>query len=102
MKKLDVILFKNKSEEERFSSAICEKLSRENLSAEQEFCGIWGEIEFNREECLKTISATINYFLRSDKTEVYFGCSEKDKDDIIALVDKDNCKVNLLSCSSVL
>ena len=102
MKKLNVILFKNKSEKEKFSNAICEKLSREKLSADQEFCGIWGEIELNREECLKTISATINYFLRSDKNEVFFGCSEKDYNDIIALIDKDNCKVNLLSCSSAL
>ena len=49
MKKLNVILFKNNSEKEKFSNAICEKLSREKLSAEQEFCGIWGEIEFGRD-----------------------------------------------------
>ena len=40
MKKLNVILFKNESENEKYSDAICQKLSLSNPSAEQEFCGI--------------------------------------------------------------
>ena len=48
MKKLNVILFKNESENEKYSDAICQKLSFSNLSSEQEFCGIWGEIQFNK------------------------------------------------------
>ena len=44
MKKLNVILFKNESENEKNSDAICQKLASSNLSAGQEFCGIWGAI----------------------------------------------------------
>ena len=61
MKKLNVILFKNESENEKYSDAICQKLSSSNLPADQKFCGIWGEIQFNKEECLKAISSTVNF-----------------------------------------
>ncbi len=97
MKILNVILFKDDTEN---NEAIFEKLSRSDLLPYQEFCGRWGEIRFNKDECLKTISSTVNWFLNSeDKTEIYFGCSEKDYDDIISLVNTDNCEVNRLSCA---
>ncbi|MBQ7897201.1 MAG: hypothetical protein IJ323_02135 [Clostridia bacterium] len=101
MKKLNVILFKSESENEKYSEFICKKLSRSNLSNVQEFCGIWGEIRFNQEECLRAISSTVNCVLNSDKTEIYFGCSEKDYDDIISLINCDNCEVNILSCADI-
>ncbi len=96
MKKLTVILFENNLESKECYNIVCEKFA--NLPAEKEFCGIWGEILFNRKEVLKTISATVNNFINNvDKTEVYFGCSEKDYKDIISFMDTDNCKINILS-----
>ncbi len=96
MKILNVVLFKDDNEN---CEVIFEKLSSSNLLPHQEFCGRWGEIQFNNEECLTAISSTVNHFLNSkDKTEIYFGCSEKDYNDIILLIDTDNCKVNVLSC----
>ena len=101
MKKLCAIIFKSKSENEEYSDLICEKLGTSNLSPNQEFCGIWGEIISNREECLDAISRTVNYFLKSDKSEIYFGCCEKDYNDIIARIDTGLCEVNILSCTAV-
>ena len=101
MKNLNVILFKNESENEKYSDAICQKLSLSNLSAEQEFCGIWGEIQFNKEECLKAISSTVNFALSSDKNDIYFGCSQKDYEDIISLINCYNCEVNIVSCADI-
>ena len=101
MKKLNVILFKNESENEIHSDAICKKLSSSNLSADQWFCGIWGEIRFNKEECLKAISSTVNFALNSDKTDIYFGCAEKDYHDIMMLIDQDKCEINIVSCACV-
>ena len=97
MKKLNIILFNNESE--KYSETICEKLSGSNFSANQEFLGIWGEIQFNREECLKAISSTVNYALSSNKTEIYFGCAEKDYNDIIMFIDRDQCEIEILSCT---
>lgn len=101
MKKLNVILFKNESEKEKYSDVICKKLSSSNLSSNQEFCGIWGEIQFNKEKCLKAISSTVNFALCSDKNDIYFGCTEKDYNDIIMLIDREKCEVSILSCTCV-
>ena len=96
MKILNVILFKD----DENSKDVLEKLSRPNLLPHQEFCGIWGRIQFNKEAGLTAVSGAVNYFLKSeDKTEIYFGCSEKDYKDIISLIDTNNCGVNILSCS---
>lgn len=99
MKKLFVILFKGESENEKYSDTVCVQLSRSNLSADQEFCGIWGEIQFNNEECLAAIASTVNYFLNSDdKEEIYFGCSKKDYNDIISRIDTHKCETKIISC----
>ena len=98
MKKLNVILFKNESENEKYSDAICQKLSSSKFPAGQEFCGIWGEILFNKE---KAISSTVNFALSSDKNDIYFGCSQKDYEDIISLIDCDNCEVSIVSCADI-
>lgn len=96
MKILNVILFKD----DENTATVFEKLSRSNLLPHQEFCGIWGRIQFNNQACLTAVSRAVNYFLKSeDKTEIYFGCSEKDYKDIISLIDTNTCVLNILSCS---
>ena len=101
MKNLNVIFLKNESENEKYSDAICQKLSSLKFSADQEFCGIWGEIQFNKEECLKAISSTVNFALSSDKNDIYFGCSQKDYEDIISLIKCDNCEISIVSCADI-
>ena len=101
MKKLNVILFKNESENEKYSDGICKKFSPSKLSTNQMFCGIWGEIQFNKEECLKAISSAVNFALSSDKADIYFGCGEKDYNDIIMLIDRDKCEIKVLSCTHI-
>lgn len=103
MKALNVILFKDDNEIHKYSDTIFEeKLSRSSLSPEQEFCGIWGEIHFNNEECLKAISSSVNRFLQSEnKIEIYFGCCEKDYNNIISRIDIQNCKVSKINCQDL-
>ena len=99
MKKLIVILFENDLEFKEYSNRVCERFA--NLPAEKEFCGIWGEIQFNKEECLKAISSTVNFALSSDKNDIYFGCSQKDYEDIISLIKCDNCEISIVSCADI-
>ena len=65
----------------------------ENRTPYQEFLGFWGDIEFNKEECLNAISATVNHFIDSDKEEIYFGIDEKDFDEIISRINTQNCEI---------
>ena len=99
MKKLIVILFENDLEFKEYSNRVCKRFA--NLPAEKEFCGIWGEIQFNKEECLKAISSTVNFALSFDKNDIYFGCSQKDYEDIISLIKCDNCEISIVSCADI-
>lgn len=101
MKKVNVIIFKDETENEKYAESVCKKLIPLNQLNDKIFCGIWGEIMFNNDECLKAISSSVNSFLNSDKTEVYFGCCKKDYNDIILLLNTDNCQVNVLSYSDL-
>ena len=101
MKTLNVIVFANKNEEIKYTTAICEKFANSNLSPDQLFCGVWGEITHNRNECVNSIVSTINHFLNSTKNEIFFGCSEKDFDEILSLVNTNNCNVKIVNCSTL-
>ena len=57
------------------------------------YCGTWGELQFNREECIKAISTTVKHFVQMlDKEEIYFGCNIKDVFDIKHLLALENCE----------
>lgn len=96
MKSLNVILFKDGEEIAKLANDLCAKLAYATLAENQWFCGIW-EIKFNREIALQSISDTLNYHLGLERDEIYFGCTEKDYDDIIALIDREVCSVKSVS-----
>ena len=59
---MKIIMITFKDEKEFFLGT--EKLSQYLKSTdEDEYCGAWGKIKFNRNECLMAISNTINYFI---------------------------------------
>lgn len=87
MKKLFVFISLSSKE----TDIVCKRM--ENRTPYQEFLGFWGEIGFNKEECLNAISATVNHFIDSDKEEIYFGIDEKDFDEIISRINTQNCKI---------
>lgn len=95
MKKLNVIVFANERECNKHTNNVCEKLS--DLPENKSFCGIWGEIQFNAQEVISAISSTVNYFIASDKEEIFFGCCEKDYKNILAAINTQNCDVIKLS-----
>lgn len=97
MKRIIAVVFTNEAEYNKYSNQVCARFSK--LSAEKEFCGIWGEIEFNAEEILLNISNTINHFIENtNKTEIIFGCCKKDYNSIISEINTENCVVETVSC----
>ena len=100
MKKLTVILFENDLEFKEYSDKVCEKFA--NLSAEKEFCGNWGEILFNNEECISSISGCVNHFINTaDKTEIIFGVCNKDYDSVISKINTENCIIEKVKCDNL-
>ena len=100
MKKLIVILFENDLEFKEYSDRVCEKFA--NLPTVKEFCGIWGEILFNSEECISSISGCIIHFINNtDKTEIIFGISNKDYDCVISKINIENCVVETVKCDNL-
>ena len=70
---------------------ICEKMASKLPS--QTFLGFWGKIGFNKEECVKAISSAVNYFLETDKEEIYFGVDEADLSDVLESVNTENVDI---------
>ena len=100
MKKLIVILFKNDLEFKEYSNRVCERFA--NLPAEKEFCGIWGEILFNKEECISSISGCVNHFINTaDKIEIIFGISNKDYDCVISKIYTEKCVIETVKCENL-
>ena len=100
MKKLTVILFENDLEFKEYSNQVFEKFA--NLPAEKKFCGIWGEILFNSEECISSISGCINHFINnSNKTEIIFGISNKDYDCVISKINTEKCVIETVKCENL-
>ena len=99
MKTLKVILFSDSSEFKEYSNRVCEAFLE--LSKAKKFCGCW-DISFNKNEVLDAISDTINHFINnSDKTEIIFGCCEKDYNDIISQIHTKNCIITTISCKEL-
>ncbi len=92
MKKLYIITFASDSEMENASDKITERFPKTDKS--KVYCGSWGQTKSNREECLDSITATVNYFIKnSEVDEICFGCNIKDISDIKSLLLLDNCEI---------
>lgn len=100
LKILNIIVFDNAAECEKHSNQVCERLA--DLPTGKFFCGIWGEIEFNKNDVLAAISITVNHIINSDVKDIFFGCCKKDYTDIVSGVDTQKCTVNILSCQDIL
>ena len=90
---MKIIMITFQDEKEFFLGT--EKLSQYLKSTdEDEYCGAWGKIKFNRNECLMAISNTINYFIKKNiKDRIYFCCDIDDASDIKKLLHLDNCSL---------
>ena len=100
MKRITVVIFKDDTESKKYANHVCERFSK--LSAEKEFCGIWGEILFNNEECISSISGCVNHFINnSNKTEIIFGISNKDYDCVIPKINTENCVIETVKCDNL-
>ena len=97
MKKIYIIVFDSEKEMPSSSEKISEYFTK--LNGSKVYCGTWGEIQFNKEECLNAISSTVNHFIqKQEKKEIYFGCNIKDILDIKSLLALENCELVEVSC----
>ncbi len=94
MKIVKVVVFKDDKECSLFSDQVFESLK--NIEPDKEFCGIWGEIQYNSEEVINSISSCVNHFIQSQKNEIIFGCCEKDYNDIMAKLNISGCSIKKL------
>ena len=96
MKKVFIIVFENELEFAKESDKISERFT--NPDDETEYCGFWGKIQFNKNECLNAISSTVNHFIQiSDKKEIYFGCVREDVSEIEPLLSRNDCEIIISS-----
>lgn len=99
MKKLTVVLFADTLEYKQYVNFICDKFS--GLSEKSEFLGTWC-IEDNQEEVYSAISGAVNHFIdNTDKTEIIFGISNKDYEDVISKIHTENCEVETVNCQNL-
>ena len=95
MKKLTVVLFDDKKN----TNTICERFS--TLPEKSEFLGAWW-IEYNQEEVYSSISMAANYFIENtDKTEIIFGISSKDYEDVISKIKVEKCVIERVDCKEL-
>ena len=96
MKKVFVIVFENEHEFARGSDIIGERFINSDNTIE--YCGSWGKIQFNKDECLKSISSTVNHFIQlPEKKEIYFGCDQEDVLEIQSLLLNEICEIIIIS-----
>ena len=99
MKKLTVILFADALEHKQYAGVVCDKFLV--LPEKSEFLGTWW-IEYNQEECTTTISVTANHFIdNTDKTEIIFGISSKDYEDVISKINVEKCIIERVDCKEL-
>ncbi len=98
MKKVNIIVCDDDREMELASEKV-ESMLKE-MDPSKEYCGFWGKILFNKEECLNAISNTVNHFIElPEKKEIYFGCNSDDLSEIKALLLLDRCETVEIPCS---
>ena len=96
MKKVFMIVFEDELEFAKGSDKISARF--ENSESAMEYCGSWGKIQFNKDECLNAISATVNHFIQMpEKTEIYFGCDRGDVAEIEPLLLGEGCEIIVTS-----
>ena len=99
MKKLTVILFTDALEHKQYAGVVCDKFLV--LPEKSEFLGTWW-IESNQKECTTTISVTANHFIdNTDKTEIIFGISSKDYEDVISKINVEKCIIERVDCKEL-
>ena len=69
-----------------------------NHSPSQEYLGFWsGTLPGYEEKISDHISSTVNYFLNTDKEEIYFGCDKADLDRILSKIKTEHFDVTVIS-----
>ena len=96
MKKVYVIAFEDELEFAKGADKIGERFADSDDAVE--YCGSWGKIQFNKDECLNAISSTVNHFIEMpEKKRIYFGCNREDFAEIKPLLLSNSCEIIVTS-----
>ena len=58
-----------------------------NRTSNQEYLGFWSDVKPSEKETISNhIASTVNYFLDTNREEIYFGCDETELDIILSKI----------------
>lgn len=91
MKKLTI--FVSFTPEQR--DIVSEKLK--NRTLKQEYLGFWFDVEPSQKEKIANhIASTVNYFLDTNREEIYFGCDETELDDVLSKIKTEDFEIKVI------
>ena len=71
--------------------------NQKNQAPNQQYLGFWSDVQPGREETMiDHIAMTVNYFIDSDKEEIFFGCDEKELDGILSKIKTESFDVTII------
>ena len=76
---------------------VSEKLK--NRTSKQEYLGFWYDIDPSKKErIVNHIASTANYFLDTNREEIYFGCDETELDDVLSKIKTEDFEIKVIHC----
>lgn len=77
---------------------VSEKLK--NRTSKQEYLGFWYDIDPSKKErIVNHIASTANYFLDTNREEIYFGCDETELDDVLSKIKTEAFEIMVIHCN---
>jgi hypothetical protein len=74
---------------------VSEKLK--NRTSKQEYLGFWSGVEpSKKEKIVNHIASTVNYFLDTNREDIYFGCNETELDDVLSKIKTEAFEVKII------
>lgn len=69
----------------------------ENRTSKQEYLGFWSDVEpSEKENIVNHIASTVNYFLDTNREEIYFGCDETELDDVLSKIKTEDFEIMVI------
>lgn len=68
-----------------------------NRTPKQEYLGFWSNVESSEKEKISNhIASTVNYFLDTNREEIYFGCDETELDVILSKIKTEAFEIKII------
>ena len=68
-----------------------------NLTSKQEHLGFWSSVEPSKKEIISShIASTVNYFLDTNREEIYFGCDLTELDVVLSQIKTEAFEITVI------